>query len=273
MSRLKLEAFAVTHEGKVRSNNEDNYNLFGTFKTDASKNRKSVSKSTALGQAVAAVVDGMGGESNGETAALITTKCFKKCRITNVEEEAKAQINKANKAVCDMMDSKKIRMGAACAQLYFDGDRAVCVNLGDCRGYLFRDRYLFPLSHDHSEGQQMIDMGVTDDERSRKSSAWHKLTQHIGVRPEDFLIEPYFSEEVWVLPRDLYLLCSDGLTDMLNDEFLEDILSETVYNQKITGCEQIAEKLLELALNRGGKDNITLVLISVVDTEKKGRTL
>lgn len=254
---MVLEGYALTHEGKVRSNNEDNYYLFGGYKSDpAEKHRKDKRKNSG-DMALAAVFDGMGGEEAGELASLTAAESVKPSELAEISKTATNQLLSANEKVCCMMRERNVRMGTTAVQLYVENNKAVCVNLGDSRGYMFRSGMLTQLSKDHSEGQRMIDMGFAAEDDVRKKNSWHNLTQHVGIFPDEFLIEPYFSPEIDIHEGDVFLLCSDGLTDMLKDNEIQAVLIGT----EKSSLDVMADKLLKKALGKGGIDNVTIVLL------------
>ncbi len=253
---LEIEGLAVTHAGKVRRNNEDNYYLFGIWREDVHVNEQSVRKIGTAERLLAAVYDGMGGEEAGEIAALLAAETFRPCSVEQIETEAKQQVQEANARICAEAGRRGIgQMGTTMAALYLERDTAVSCNIGDSRCYFFRDGNLRQLSVDHSEAQRMIDMGFLNEEEARKNRGWHTLTQHLGISPEELMIEPHFSEPVHMEPGDLFLLCSDGVTDLLMDDEIAEVFQDG------KTLESTAEKLVQMALDRGGRDNITLVLL------------
>ena len=259
---LKIEGLAVTHAGKVRRNNEDNYYLFGSWREDVHVKEQSVRKAVTAGQLLAAVYDGMGGEEAGEVASLLAAETFRSCPIAQIDQEADRQMQDANARICAEADRRGVgRMGTTMAALYMDQNTAVSCNVGDSRCYFFRNGNLRQLSVDHSEAQRMMDMGLLNPEEARKNRAWHILTQHLGISPEELRIEPHLGEPVHMEPGDLFLLCSDGLTDLVMDEEIAGILQDK------KALDRKAEELLQTALARGGRDNITLILLQAEEEE------
>ncbi|MBR1472530.1 MAG: serine/threonine-protein phosphatase [Lachnospiraceae bacterium] len=257
---IKLEGYVLTHEGKVRSNNEDNYSLFGKIKEDTTQNQAQSYDHVQGEMFAAGIYDGVGGEEDGEVASLIAAKSIQACPLENVLSEAMKQLQEANRKICELNQRNGLFMGSTAAQIYFSKGSAICVNLGDSRGYFFRDGRLLLLSKDHSEGQRMIDMGIVTQEEARKSRNWHVLTQYLGIDPKEFLIEPYFSDEIILKKDDLFLLASDGLTDMMPDEELRKVLH--VSSRK--DLKSISEELFTGAMQNGGKDNITIMMVRVL---------
>lgn len=254
---LIIEGTVVTDAGKLRSGNEDNYYLFGNYRYNVNVSSKKESRTAFMNQALAAVYDGMGGEEAGETASLIAARSFMPCKTRNLREEALHQVKCANEAVCREMKKRGGRIGTTAVILYINEGMATCCNVGDSRCYIMRDGILRQISIDHSEAENMVRMGVLKPEEARKSKSWHKLTQHLGIFPDEFVIEPYFSEQIKLQEGDVFLLCSDGLTDMVMDDEIAEILGSVQH------IEDAAVKLVESALRHGGRDNVTAVVLRV----------
>ena len=254
---LIIEGAVVTDAGKLRSGNEDNYYLFGNYRYDVNVSSKKEGRTAFTKQALAAVYDGMGGEEAGETASLIAARSFLPCKAEDLREEASRQVRCANEAVCREMKNRGGRIGTTAVMLYINEGMATCCNVGDSRCYIMRDGILRQISIDHSEAENMIRMGVLKPEEARKSKSWHKLTQHLGIFPDEFVIEPYFSEQIMLQEGDIFLLCSDGLPDMLMDDEIAEILGS------IQDTEGAAVRLVESALQHGGRDNVTAMVLRV----------
>lgn len=255
---LKIEGAVVTDTGKIRSGNEDNYCLFGRYKHDTGIHSLKEKKTVLAKKTLAAVYDGMGGEEAGETASLRAAESFFPCSLKNIKEEAMRQVERANEAVCKEMQRRGgSRMGTTAVILYVDAGKAICCNVGDSRCYFMRRGILRQMSVDHSEAGNMMRMGILREEQARRSKNWHTLTQHLGIFPEEFIIEPHFGEEISLQEGDTFLLCSDGLTDMVLDDEIAEIL------EGIQDTANAAEKLVAAALKNGGKDNVTVVILRI----------
>ena len=149
-------------------------------------------------------------------------------------------------------------MGTTLALLYINDGKAIAYNIGDSRAYLFRKNKLIQLSEDHTQAQRLVDMGLLKKSAAANHKDKHKLTQHLGIFPDELIIEPYKSQEINIKQNDIFLLCSDGLTDMLSDDDITVILSN-----KQEGIGTLAKRLISKALEKGGKDNVTIVLSKV----------
>lgn len=252
---MRLEAAVYSHVGHVRQNNEDNFCLQGALRQNLQQQTIRLRHSGSDQRALYAVADGMGGEENGEVASLVTVQSLKPCSLAEVKAQAMESICQANELICDEMRVSGKRMGSTLAALYIDGGSAVCCNVGDSRVYLFRNNALAQLSMDHTQVQQMVRSGVLSPEEARSHKRRHVLTQNIGIFPEELEIEPAFSQPLLLEADDLFLLCSDGLTDMADDAQIASVLRSR------SSVEVLARRLVSLALEQGGRDNITVLLI------------
>lgn len=137
------------------------------------------------------------------------------------------------------------RMGSTMVALYFSAGYVYVCNLGDSRAYRLRDGEFLQLSVDHLE------------KRNGQTKEKAPLTQHLGINPEDFLIEPYIAKGK-LKHGDKYLLCSDGLTDMLTNFDIADIISN------IDSPGECVQRLIDSAMAKGGKDNITAIMCRIL---------
>lgn len=254
----KLNAIVMTNAGKIRPNNEDNFYLFGEYKEDTNVSSLTIKQESTTENEVAAVFDGMGGEEAGEVASLLAASGMASLLKGNLQDEITSQVLRLNDRICLEMKRRAAgRMGTTFAGIYFDCDKAISANIGDSRTYLLRDGKMYQLSHDHSEAQSLIDQGMMTEKEARVSKKWHVITQCLGVFPDEFVIMPYFSKLVELKANDRFLVCSDGLTDLIYDEDIEYLLS-------VQDNEEAAKGLLEAALKNGGSDNVTIMIVDVI---------
>lgn len=264
---LRIKGTVVTSAGNIRSGNEDNYYLFGNYRYDTSVNSLREEKESLAGQSLAAVYDGMGGEESGELASLTAARYFMPCKWEKMQEEVLAQVKCANGELCrEIRKRDGSRIGTTAVMLYMDAGKAVCCNIGDSRCYLMRDGILRQLSVDHSEAENMLRMGVLDPAQARQSKSWHKLTQHLGIFPEEFVIEPHFSDPITLQEQDRFLLCSDGLTDMVLDDEIAKVLGDAA------NAGSAADALVKSALQHGGRDNVTVMVLEVSDASMRQKS-
>ena len=248
-----LEAACGCNLGKVRKNNEDNF--FFEDKCLEQENqglRNVVSFSGPVKNGMQfAVFDGMGGERFGEAASFAAARRMQTVTRSLSDyfvserkylQKLTAQLNDA------VMQTKRAlcteHCGATMVSLYFSSGYVYACNVGDSRAYRLRDGEFLQLSVDHVErlaGQQ------------KKAP----LNQYLGIDPEEMQIEPYIAKGK-ISKADQYLLCSDGLTDMLTNAEIADIM--------LSGDtpEQCVERLIQAGLERGGRDNITVILCRIL---------
>lgn len=255
---MRIESIAVSHEGRIRENNEDNYFVCGKYKKDVLLNRLGTEHTEACNEYLYAVCDGMGGEEFGERASLIAVetlneywqnKCF------NINDYVK----KTNDTICDEIENNNgTRMGTTLAVLYIKNNIAHAYNIGDSRIYLFRKNKLEQISKDHTQTERLVRMNIITPEEAKTHPERHKLTQHLGIYPEEMLIEP-FESEISVNVGDVFLLCSDGITDVLCDEEIGEILGND------NSAKECLKLLILKAIKKGGTDNITAVIVKVLE--------
>lgn len=253
-----IKAAAITHVGSVRFNNEDNFYLCGHIRKNIEKKTVQYTVSTRDKRFLAAVADGMGGEDWGEIASLLAVKALHPCSFEQVGETAQNCVMQANDQICLEMEKRGAKqIGSTLTALFIDDGKAVCCNIGDSRCYLLRNWQLTQLSTDHNKAKRMVELGVLTREQAARHPSRHELTQYLGVFPEEMLIQPAFSPVVTLQPGDVFLLCSDGLTDMVTEGEIAAWLAA------IGTPEQKAVHLVRLALEGGGRDNITVLVVQV----------
>ena len=246
-----LNASCLCNKGRVRNNNEDNFYFDERClpeTNDGLKHAVGMDRSLRK-EAIVAVFDGMGGENFGEAASFAAANEMKKVtrRLLDFffpeKRFLKDMCTKLNEAV--LLRAKELcttRMGTTMVALYFSHGYVYCCNLGDSRAYRLRDGEFLQISEDHVE--------------KREGKKKTPLTQHLGIDPEDFLIEPHIAKGE--LKRgDQYLLCSDGLTDMLTNLEIDEIMTQA------ENTEACVQSLVNTALEKGGKDNVTVIICRI----------
>lgn len=245
-----LNAACGCNMGKVRSNNEDNFFFGGKYLEEINEGlpeiltvSEKLKKDTYF-----AVFDGMGGENYGETAAYTAAKRMsilaglRRGALMSAEYHFSGMATVLNEAVVAAAKEKQTDyMGATMVGLCFSGKKAAVCNLGDSRAYMLRERKLEQLSIDHVSSRALRPGGKAP------------LTQNLGIEPDVILVDPY-TRSVSVREGDTFLLCSDGLTDMVSDDEILSILTE---NRDPAVC---VDRLITAALENGGRDNITVIV-------------
>jgi serine/threonine protein phosphatase PrpC len=250
-----LEIASCTDPGIVRSHNED------SIAADASKG-------------LVVLADGMGGYNAGEVASgmattVITTELQHLLEHTPPyrlepttgkpcgERLLLEQIIKANTSIFQAAQSEPqySGMGTTLVAAMFYDNRVSIAHIGDSRAYRLRGETLEQITRDHSLLQEQIDSGMITPEQARFSQNKNLVTRALGIDPT---VEP----EIHVYmtqPGDVYLLCSDGLNDMVSDEDIGMTLQTLSANLRLA-----AQQLVQLANDNGGRDNVSVILVRVL---------
>ncbi|MBI2315949.1 MAG: serine/threonine-protein phosphatase, partial [Betaproteobacteria bacterium] len=167
-----------------------------------------------------------------------------------------AQIAKANTSIYQASQSQPqyAGMGTTLVVALFYDNRVTIAHIGDSRLYLLRDGEFKQVTKDHSLLQEQIDSGMLTREQARHSANKNLVTRALGI---DATVEPEI-HDYDTRPGDIYLLCSDGLCDMVSDEDIEMVLQTLGANLKL--CVQ---QLIQMANDNGGRDNVSVMLVRV----------
>jgi serine/threonine protein phosphatase PrpC len=249
-----LEMVTATHTGMVRSHNEDSVNV-----------------EADIGLAVLA--DGMGGYNAGEVASGIATalianetrEALKRLKLQEIDEESgepvvfgllKDVVTKANESIYQSANSQPqyAGMGTTLVVSLFCDNKVTVAHIGDSRCYRLRDNKLEQITRDHSLLQEQIDSGLLTREAARRSQNKNLVTRALGIEPN---VVPEIHEHE-AKPEDVYLLCSDGLNDMVEDEDIELTVGSLSANLPLA-----ASQLVQMANDAGGRDNISVVLVKI----------
>jgi len=250
----KITAVEQTDTGKVRDHNED-----------------AIGSDPAIGLYVLA--DGMGGYNAGEVASSIAVKTVKDLVIEATEREDRGilepdtglmrqtialrdAISRANKIIHQTAQSQASceGMGTTIVACLFYDNRLSIAHVGDSRLYRVRAGRLEQITMDHSLLQELVDRGFYTRQEAERATNRNYVTRALGVEPG---VEVDL-QEVDVQPDDLFLLCSDGLSDMVDDEEIHLTISTFSAN-----LETIGQQLIQLSNDHGGKDNVSIVLARV----------
>ncbi|VAW68542.1 Protein serine/threonine phosphatase PrpC, regulation of stationary phase [hydrothermal vent metagenome] len=251
----KIIITGMTHEGRVRDHNED-----------------SIASNPELGLLVLA--DGMGGHKGGEMASAIAVdtimqylsatlptispgKTDPKTGYSLESMALEAAIKEANQKIYDASQSntKYEGMGTTVVVLLFYDNRLSLAHVGDSRLYRMRGQLLEQMTRDHTLIQELVDRGFYTKKEARESLNKNLVTRAVGINTS---VDIDLLEEV-TLVGDTYLLCSDGLTDMINDDLIEDI--QINYHNDL---QKMNEELIKQANDYGGKDNVSVMLAQVI---------
>ena len=261
---LKIESYSITDVGKSRKNNEDNFFCNGRYKENTDTPHYEYGEKKLSDRNLYAVCDGMGGQEKGEAASLIAVKALSRYQLRSLSDNVKDYIDEVNNEICELiLNNNGESSGSTAAILDIVGNTAKAYNIGDSRIYIFRNRKLKQLSLDHTQAQQMVKMGIITPEAAKTHKDRHILTQHLGIFTDEMLISPYSTDEILINDGDRFLLCSDGLTDMLDDSEIGQILNQDMPSEKT------AKALVRTALENGGRDNVTVQVVTCQKSEKK----
>lgn len=246
--RVQATIAAKTDLGRVRENNEDKFEFYVPG-DDATLARRGH---------IYVVCDGMGGHAAGQIASELTAKTFIDVYLNHPSEDPKvaagAAVAAANRFVNDVGRAVPARrgMGTTISTLILRQDRALLVQVGDSRIYRVRAGEIAQLTHDHTWVDEAIRAGSLRPEDAETHPYKHVLTRAIGTEGE----VPVDLFEEALEPGDIYLLCSDGLTNHVADPDLRSVL-------QTHDPSAAAWKLVGAALQGGGSDNCTVLIVRV----------
>ena len=252
--RGKIDFTEITDTGRVRDHNED-----------------AIGTDPDIGLMVLA--DGMGGYNAGEVASGIAIQIVTDLAIEGAGRENRHEIDphsgmmrqsivlrdavyRANKIIFQTAQSQTHceGMGTTIVACMFYDNKVSIAHVGDSRAYRLRDGTFEQLTMDHSLLQELVDRGFYSHEEAQRSTNRNYVTRALGVEPT---VEVEV-REYEVLPDDVYLLCSDGLPDMVEDEDIH--LTISTFNASL---DVVGKQLIELANDQGGRDNVSVMLAKV----------
>lgn len=254
---MRVICSVISGVGRIREENQDNFYLNGTYNDSVQSTKDMILDVAEMSEGFFAVADGMGGEEHGELAALIAVSSLDRLDRSRGTEGIVEYLEERNRDICAMIQRNGgARSGSTFVGVNLHNGRAELANIGDSRAYLYRSGELAQISVDHTTVRAMVDIGVLTKEAAARHPGRHQLTQHLGIFPEEMLIEPY-TAELSVSPGDRLLLCSDGLYDMIGDPEICGFL------QGGGAPGGLVRELYSAAMAAGGKDNTTVMLIAV----------
>jgi protein phosphatase len=242
-----VQFFADSHVGLIREDNEDSF---------------AYCHNSGSSPAFALVADGVGGHDKGEVASQMTAQIFIKSWRKFIETEepftetiAVEFLNKTLREInrkvyeLNLELNSSMPMGTTVVLMVFFADKAVVAHVGDSRAYLKRESKIYQLTKDHSCVQEMLNSNLITEDEAIDHPLGHIITRSIGPAEEiniDVMI---------ITPQkgDFFLLCSDGLTNYLINEELNEMLDDNSNPRKIV------KKLIQFSLRKGGEDNVTVL--------------
>lgn len=236
---LPFESYGVSHRGCVRDLNEDRFLMEPSG-------------------GIWAVADGMGGHHAGEVASASIVDHLGTIGLATSATDLRARfedrLNRAHREIRGIARSKGVTIGSTVAALLTKDGRFACLWSGDSRVYLVRNGSITQVSRDHTEVQELFDRGVITAEEARVWPRKNVITRAVGVTDEvamDF-------QHGEALVGDIFILCTDGLTAHVSDS---EIRAAVLAAPPRASCET----LLKLVLERGGTDNVTVLVVAIRD--------
>jgi protein phosphatase len=270
-SLVRIDVAAKSHPGLVRPNNEDQF-----FVAQMSRALETMLSSLPPGDVperaeevnyVMIVADGMGGHAAGETASRLAISALASLAldlpdwILKLTKDARAELeNRARDVVQQVgallyerghQDAKLRGMGSTLTVARSLGRDLLIAHVGDSRAYLFRAGSLHRITKDHTYAQMLVDCGRLHPDDIAASGVRHILTNALGGSTEHVEVDV---DMLRLENGDRLLLCSDGLTDLVDDETITETLLASPTSTEACEC------LVELALTRGGRDNVTVIV-------------
>jgi protein phosphatase len=251
----RVKFVARSEIGHARENNEDKFDFYEPDEEPLLAARGSVYL----------VCDGMGGHNAGQIASELAAKQFLHAYYHlggTAQEAARHAILQAHHYIAEMASKIPSRygMGTTLTALILKQDEGILAHVGDSRCYRLREGVLEQLSRDHTLVAHLVEQGILTPEQARYHPQRNVIRQAVGVADPSEPLEPDI-ETFALQVGDLYLLCSDGLTDMVDDAEIEAILRDEPPTRA-------AWRLVDRALANGGRDNITIVLVRIVALEE-----
>lgn len=243
-----MQSWGLTDPGNVRKQNQDAFRM----------------EKLNHGALLCVVCDGMGGAKSGNIASSLATEVFVEevCRVwkqglsqEQIDQMLRSAVKLANFTVYDQAAQfpEFDGMGTTLVAVFIRGRKATIVNVGDSRCYGIDQEGITQITKDHSLAQMMVDRGEMTPETSKNFPGKNLITRAIGTEP--VIMCDIFHRDL--RKGDFLLLCSDGLSNLLDDQ---EILFEVVHG---VNKQQCCKRLLNIAKNRGAPDNVTSVLILV----------
>jgi len=246
---MQLKAAGLSHVGMKRNQNQDSFML-----------------APELGLFI--VADGMGGHKGGQIASLMAVTTIidflrdhvsknggiadARATLTQALEHANQAIQKKGQTEVDLAG-----MGTTATALLFHGGKLFIAHVGDSRSYLVHPNRIWQITRDHSLVQEKLRAGLITREQMKSDQNKNVITRSVGFEPEVdvdlYEIDPH--------PGDVFVVCSDGLSGMISDSIIREVVEKRVFSQN--SVEKAAKELIEKANLQGGDDNVTAVVIQL----------
>lgn len=254
----EVDAAVLTDIGCVRETNEDSI-VFVRPETPAGLREKGY---------LAVVADGMGGHSSGEVASRLAVTHIPKAYYEHsgaCREALEAAVKSANGEIHRAAgeDPARLGMGTTCTALALKGGKAYCTHVGDSRLYLVRNGGVYLMTEDHSVVMDMVRRGILSFDEARHHPSRNLITRSLGTNPT--VETSTWQEPLRVLEGDVFILCTDGLHEYVEDE-------ELLSHAGMANLEEACRGLIELAKRLGGEDNLSVGLVRIGPREVRQGT-
>jgi protein phosphatase len=235
-----------------------------TLRTDTGRQRRDNEDSAFARAPLFVVADGMGGAQAGEVASRLAVETFEDGLDESEAPERRlaARVREANRRIHELSrtDTERAGMGTTLTAALLEEHDLAIAHVGDSRAYMYRDGHLQRLTRDHSLVDELMRRGKLTEEQAAEHPQRSIITRALGPEAE-------VEVDTWtypVRPGDVLLLCSDGLTSMLSEDQVEAIIA------RAPNLVEAGDELVDAANAAGGRDNITVVLFRVEDTDASG---
>lgn len=265
---MKITAAAAVNVGKKRDNNEDNLCFDGVCLTRENREAPFFASTSGEGECFGfCVCDGMGGESSGEEASLIGAEGFA-AFLAGFKAQSEPDWQKtiggyydgAGAKIRKLSDDLGAVSGCTSANIILSRGKAWFSNSGDSRIYMIHRGHLLQITEDQTFAALLVRSGRMTRAEAEKSRAKNQLTGFLGAADDGSFLKPNLCKPLRLRKGDRFLLCSDGLTDMLTDK-------EILEAAKSGDVGECVKSLMEKTLEAGAHDNCTIILVEI--TEKK----
>ena len=265
---IVIDAAVCSDKGRIRGNNEDNFLFNGLYMKKQDVNEGGLFQIECRDRMqYYAVCDGMGGVDAGEEAAY-TAVCELGRMLPGLDALEKPNaltegIQRISDQIYEEAKQRGGKSGSTMALVSIAFERARAFNVGDSRVYMLHNGSLQRISTDHSEVQRMIAMGILTEEEARTHPKRHVISQFLGMPPAEVRLTVSATEPIELTAGDWLLLCSDGLTDMLDDDAIRSVLGGAF------NAREAVKNLVQAALQKGGKDNVTVLCVHTIQVAPK----
>ena len=257
MGNWIIRASMCYEKGSIRKNNEDAYYFNGRY-ASLSKMDKDTSMAAEVSApgSLWAVCDGMGGQSNGEKASFTAVSGMpdlqQHLRGRDFEATIQSWVHQANRAVSERAEGG----GSTLAMVYCADQYLQTAHIGDSRIYRYHNGELIRITKDHSKVEMLLEAKMITPEEALHHPQKNVITRYLGMN-SDSVCDATVGKKPPFCSGDRYLICSDGVTDMLTDAKITELLSES---GEVAAC---TEKIKEAVLEAGAVDNMTVILLEL----------